>query len=102
MTNLDIIIQEAINHNIFTEEQIEGYLSEGSLPLKTYLSWKNEGYQIKKGEKAVLSTKLWKLRPKKKTAEQEKQDEQEQEEQFILVPAHLFTREQVVKIGEQQ
>ena len=101
MTNLDIIIQEALANNIFTEEQIEGYLTEGDLPLKTYLSWKNAGYQIKKGEKAVLSTKLWKVRPKKKREEDTDRNEEDQE-QFILVPAHLFTLDQVVKIGEMQ
>lgn len=100
MTNLEIVIGEAINHGVFTEEQIQGYLSEGDLPLKTFKSWQDAGYTVRKGQKARLQTKLWQLKAKKKKEAAESQED-EKNEKFILVPAYLFTLDQVAKIGEE-
>ena len=50
MTNLEIIISEAVKQGIFSEEQIEAYLIEGDLPLKTYKSWKEAGFIVRKGQ----------------------------------------------------
>ena len=99
MTNLEIVIGEAINQGVFTEEQIQGYLSEGDLPLKTFKSWQDAGYTVRKGQKARLQTKLWQLRNKKKKETEDSKDEVKNDT-FILVPAYLFTLDQVAKIGE--
>lgn len=95
MTNMEIVISEAIAKNIFTEDQIEGYISEGDIPLKTFAEWRKSGFIVRRGQKARLETKLWKMRPKKK----DKEDD-EQKDQFILVPAYLFTADQVAPIAE--
>lgn len=62
MTNADIIISDAILGEVMTEEEIAEYLDEtGVLPLNTYQRWKALGYQVKKGEKSVLTSYLWKF-----------------------------------------
>ena len=99
MTNIEIVISEALNNGIFTEEQIEGFLSEGGdIPLKTYRAWQDSGFTVRKGQKAKLETKLWKKKMPKKNI---KKNEEEGKEKFILVPAYLFSLEQVVKIGNE-
>lgn len=95
MSNLEIIIKDAIASHIFTEDQIEGYLSEGSLPLRTFKSWRAAGYIVRKGEQAALKTRLWQPCNKKKADE----DNDEKSGSYVLVPAYLFTSEQVVPIG---
>lgn len=96
MTNLEIVIRDAVASNIFTETQIEGYLSEGDLPLKTYRSWRNAGFIVKKGEQARLKTRLWQqCKPKKNS-----KDKDDKNENFILVPTYLFTSDQVVPVRE--
>lgn len=100
MTNLEIVIGEALTQGVFTEEQIQGYLSEGDLPLKTFKSWQDAGYIVRKGQKARLQTKLWQLKPKKKK-DDAGDPEDDKNERFILVPAYLFTMDQVTKIGDE-
>jgi len=97
MTNLEIVISEALANGIFTEEQIEAYISEGDIPLKTYKSWHDAGFIVRKGQKARLQTRLWQLRAKKKSDENE---EENNKERFILVPAYLFTADQVARIAD--
>ena len=97
MTNLEIVISEALANGIFTEEQIEAYISEGDIPLKTYKSWHYAGFIVRKGQKARLQTRLWQLRAKKKSDENE---EENNKERFILVPAYLFTADQVARIAD--
>lgn len=93
MTNFEIIASEAVTNGIFSESQIEEYLKSGNIPLKTFAEWKNCGFIVKRGQKARLKTKLWMLRP-------EKSEEQADElkKNFILVPAYLFSDEQVTPI----
>lgn len=97
MTNLEIVVSEAIANNIFTEDQIQGYLSEGDLPLKTWKSWRDAGFVVRKGQKARCITKLWQLKPRKKS---EAESDEEQKDRFILVPAYLFTADQVARISD--
>lgn len=95
MTNLQIVINEAITNNIFTEDQLQGYIDEGDIPLKTFLEWRKAGYIVRKGQKARLETKLWLKARKKKDKKN-----QEEDSHFIMAPAYLFTADQVAKIGE--
>lgn len=100
MTNKEIIIAEALQNKIFTEEQIKAFLSEsGDIPLKTFNAWMECGYMVRKGQKARVQTKLWKLTKKKQDNEE---NEKEKKEKFILVPAFLFTLDQVVRIGDEK
>lgn len=78
MSNLEIIE---------TEKALKGIEGE----LYTYQEWKNQGYQVQKGEKAILTTKLWKQVTKKIEGIETKK--------FYLVNAALFTSEQVAPIN---
>lgn len=96
MTNLEIVAQEVIVRNLLTEEQVEEMIVNfGQLPYKTYQEWKYSGYQVKKGSKAIIKTKLWKKVKEKKV----KEDDQDSSK-FILVPASLFGADQVEKIAQ--
>ena len=84
MTNQEIIYTEAILKGLDPAQ------------LYTYQEWKNRGYQVQKGEKAILKTKLWKQVEKinKKTGEKEKK--------FYFVNASLFDIEQVKPIEQEK
>ena len=90
MTNLEIVVNEAILNGVFTEDQVQGYLSEGDLPLKTFKSWLDAGFIVRKGQKARVQTKT-----RKKS---DKTDDEQDKDKFILVPAYLFTADQVAPI----
>lgn len=97
MTNLEIIANEAVANGLLTEEQVEVMiLTHGGLPYMTYAEWKYNGYQVKKGAKAVIKTKLWKMVKSKK----EEQNEEGNKTNFIMVPASLFGADQVEKIAQ--
>lgn len=69
MTNLQIIIDEAITNNLYTQEEIETKIKElGFCPVQTFQGWKALGYFVKKGQKAKINTKLWKFTNYKKRA----------------------------------
>lgn len=66
--------------------------------LNTFLYWKNCGYHVKRGEKARVSTKLWKKKKLTKKEKEEYQDDGKQiENDYILVTAYLFSTSQVEK-----
>lgn len=81
MTNIEIIQMEKINNKLHPDTE-----------LHTYKIWQSLGYQVKKGEKAIVSTKLWKNVDvtDKKTGKKE--------QKMILCNASLFSYEQVKKI----
>jgi hypothetical protein len=55
----------------------------------TFQAWKSKGYSVKKGEKAIFSTSIWKRVLKKG---------EEEESQFILKLSHFFKQSQVEPI----
>ena len=59
--------------------------------LYTYQEWKQRGYQVQKGQKAILTTKLWKQVTKKIEGIETKK--------FYLVNASLFHESQVQPIA---
>ncbi len=82
MSNLEIIKSESTFKNFpFDGEN-----------LFTFQEWKARGYIVQKGQKAFLTTKLWKKVTKvnKETGKTESY--------FVLVPAYLFTVQQVKKL----
>lgn len=84
MSNVEILINECT---------LKGFEYDGE-NLKTYQEWKKEGYQVQKGEKAFLQTKLWIpiTRYNKET--------KKKEEHFIQKTSSLFTDKQVKKIKQ--
>lgn len=96
MTNLEIVASEVITRDLLTKEQVEEMLIKfGTLPYKTYQEWKYSGYQVKKGSKAIIKTKLW-----KKVKEKKEKEEDKDTTKFILVNASLFGVDQVEKIAQ--
>ena len=79
MSNVEIITSEAM---------LKGYEYNG-LNLNTFQEWKKRGYSVIKGQKAFISTNLWKPVVKKdKETGKEKRI-------MITVKASLFSAEQV-------
>lgn len=94
MTNLEIIASEVVTRELLTKEQVNEMLEKfGMLPYMTYQEWKYKGYQVKKGSKAVIKTKLW-----KKVKNKKKDEDNKEESKFIMVSASLFDSSQVEKI----
>lgn len=91
MTNSNMILETMILSNKFTDEQINNHVI-GNYPLLTYKEWQKCGYQVKKGEKSVLTCSLW----QKKTFTDKKTEKKT--EKFIIVKAYLFSIEQVEQI----
>ena len=62
--------------------------------IHTYATWKELGYQVKKGEKAKATFTIWKyVKPKKKD------DQEEPESKMFMTKASFFTIEQTEKIA---
>jgi hypothetical protein len=78
MTNVQIIEKEKAILGI--EEQAH-----------TYATWNELGYQVKKGEKAKFTTKIW------KKAKSKKEKNEETEGNYFLKLSFFFTESQVEK-----
>ena len=98
MTNLEIVEKEVVERGFLTEEECGIIIGKyGELPYKTYQEWKYSGYQVKRGSKAVIKTKLWKKVSKTKDEESEDK-ENKKVRNFVMVTASLFDLSQVEKI----
>ena len=76
---------------VFNEAMMRGFEYNGQ-NLFTFQEWKKRGYSVIKGQKAFISTNLWKPVTKKdKETGTEKRI-------MIMTKASLFTAEQVKKI----
>lgn len=95
MTNIEIIENERLLYNI--DEDLE---------IDTYQGWKNKGYSINKGEKALFKTKIWKPRKEINRLEKDSEENVDPEKKekynskFILVNSAFFSERQVRKVGE--
>lgn len=78
MSNKEIISTEAI---------LKGFNYDGN-NLFTFQEWKKRGYTVKKGEKAFISTSIWKNVKRK-------DKEGKETNKMFLTKASLFTIEQV-------
>lgn len=87
---------------IFTFETPDG--EEINVPevedIHTYAKWKELGYQVRKGEKAIARFKIWKYTKGKKKAETE--EEAIQKGYCFLKTASFFKASQVDKIENKQ
>lgn len=111
MTNAQIIMNESINlleNGIIkgTGRMFEAVITdkdgnetkkmvEEPEAIHTYATWKQLGFQVKKGEKAIASFVIWKCVVGKK---EEEADEQPENKMFMK-KAHFFTIGQVEKIA---
>jgi hypothetical protein len=104
MTNYEIIRQEAINNGIYTEEQIEDLeMQMLDLPIHTFAFWKKNGCFVKKGEKACITTRLWKFKKGKSKEEKDEAelaiDPADDPSHYYLTKAFLFHVSQVERAG---
>ena len=91
-TNQEIIFNEVLMRGI-TED------------VHTYAKWKSLGYQVKKGEKALFQTMLWKKKTKKskkddtenkvENVENEEGKKKKNNDYFFLAKSSMFGRSQV-------
>lgn len=92
MTNLEILHAECLTRGI--DEEVH-----------TFSKWKQLGYKVKKGEKALFETKLWKMSNKK--AEPEEVSEGDGQEgtvcmgRMYLAKSYLFGEHQVEKMEDK-
>lgn len=77
MTNMQIIETECVLRGI-TEN------------VNTYQGWARNGQQVKKGEKALFQTLIWKPRKNVKVEATEEMTEEEMKSKFIMVKAYFF------------
>jgi hypothetical protein len=82
MTNIEIVESEKMVNGI-TEE------------VHTFIEWKMRNYKIKKGSKALIKTKLWKVVNAK---QKDENGNVEETRKYILVNASLFGKSQVEKM----
>ena len=101
MTNEQIITELAMQ--LYGEDKVMEMIEEGiEPPLHTLQGWALRGYKIKKGEHALVETKLWKKK-KKKDEETELLETDDPDGQmptnrdFYMCRAFLFGLEQVEK-----
>lgn len=105
MKNSEIIVKEAIEAGLYTKEEVSKILEkEGCLPLHTFEGWKKKyGLVVKKGEHAVIATKLWRRKSRKEEEEEKKNPEKAKNKTaYYMVKAFLFTREQVEPIKSKE
>ena len=96
-TNVEIIEAECLLNGIIEE-------------VHTYAKWKSLGFQVKRGEKAIIQTMLWKKVNKKAKEEnteekgaentEEKGAEEKKSRNFYKVKSNLFGRSQVEPINK--
>ena len=84
------------NFEIIENAKIELGLED--LILKTYQDWKRLGYQVKKGEKSVMTAMIW--FPKKSKVKVDADSEEEVNDgSFFKSKAFFFSQKQVEKIA---
>lgn len=100
MTNLQIIANDAIENNLYTEAEVVALFEKmGCLPLFTFAEWKKKGYFVRKGEKAKMTSFLWKMKKEKAQGNDKDGNNVEVDENnFYKVKAFLFDITQVEKI----
>lgn len=90
------------NAEIIMGSMVLAELDPMTTVVNTFAGWKRRGYSVKKGEKAVFKTKIWKpVKYAKKEQESEidanLSAEDSDNKHLVLVNAAFFTAEQVEK-----
>lgn len=67
--------------------------------MHTFQTWKSLGFSVQKGQKAKVTTRLWRYNSKKKKSEDNNEKEDgENSRDYYLCKAFLFSASQVAKI----
>lgn len=99
MSNQEIINTAAIQCGIYSKEEVADFEANFQrLPLHTYAEWKKMGYQVRKGEHAVLKCKIFMYRGDEPGDGSDTDPEKEVKGSFYMKSASFFRREQVDKI----
>ena len=85
------------NFQIIENERKELGLDE-DLILKTYQDWKRLGYQVKKGEKSVMTCMIW-FPKKSKVVKSDADSEEVNDGSFFKSKAFFFSQNQVERIA---
>ena len=104
MNNIELIAQAAIESGIYTKEQAEEIIEQnGCLPLHTFAFWKNRyGMVPKKGEHAILTTRLWKQRKQKNKNQEEENPNEDACSDYFLAKAFLFSYNQLEQENKEE
>lgn len=106
MTNKEIIFnasQELAKQGVlnYTGRTIEVEMTDGSVvtvpeveEIHTYAKWKEMGYQVQKGQKAVAQFSIWKY-----TSKRNEETNEEENAKMFMKMASFFRAEQVEKIA---
>ena len=105
MTNAMIIFWKAVElmdegilqgsgHTVTIQGEDGEIEMEAPEAIHTYQRWRELGYQVRKGEKAIASIRIW-----KHTAKARQEDPTEMEEKMFMKNASFFKVSQVDKIA---
>lgn len=91
------------NAEIIVSAMVLAELDPMEVEVDTFAGWKRKGYCVKKGQKAVFKTKIWKPCKFKNEEIELPEEAKDMEPQFnkkklILVNASFFTDEQVERV----
>lgn len=93
-----------MTNNAILEEITKAAILEGTIKeneqLHTFLYWKSNGYHVKRGEKACVTTKLWKRKTRKQQENEENEENENSDRDYIIVNAYLFSSSQVEKASK--
>lgn len=67
-------------------------------PIHTYAGWREHGYQVKRGQKAIATFNIWKCAKKRKKEKENEENSEEKKEYMFLTKAFFFSQKQVEKI----
>lgn len=110
MTNKEIIFNESTKlmnegkisdtGRVFTVKFDDGTVKEFVEPeaIHTFATWKQLGYNVKKGEKAIAKFPIWKYTSK--TVVNEETNEEEHSSNCFMKMSAFFKISQVEKVGE--
>lgn len=87
----DGVLQYTGREMTYTDADGNQQVIKETEPIHTYNAWKELGYQVRKGEKAVAQFTIWKYRAGKYNEEQET----EEDGKMFMKKASFFTMRQV-------
>ena len=69
-------------------------------PIHTYAIWKELGYQVSKGQKAIATIQIWKHTEPATRKDKNSGEEMEVGEKMFMKTAYFFKRDQVEEISK--
>ncbi|MCD8110143.1 MAG: hypothetical protein LUE14_08605 [Clostridiales bacterium] len=98
-SNTERIMRDAIANGIYTQEQVDMFLSAGKTPpIHTSETWRRLGFRVKEQESPRLCTKLWQYAENDTLPDNS--GKEESGGHFYLTKAYLYTSDQVERYLE--